>query len=97
MFLSAEDAARALQCTPDTARRLAAAGTIPGRKLGRRWLFDPDQLDKLREAAGRVAGHRDNIAFFAPELVGVIGAIDALRALLSPAPSIPPDSTPATP
>lgn len=44
MFLSADEAAAVLRCNADTVRRLAASGTIPGRKLGRRWLFDPDQL-----------------------------------------------------
>lgn len=39
-----DEAARFLQCNADTVRRLAAAGSIPARKPGRRWIFDPDQL-----------------------------------------------------
>jgi excisionase family DNA binding protein len=44
VFLTVEEAAPLLHTTPDTVRRKAAAGSIPGRKVGRRWLFDPDQL-----------------------------------------------------
>src|SRR5688572_21546 len=44
MFLTVEEAAPILHTTPDTVRRKAAEGSIPGRKVGRRWLFDPDQL-----------------------------------------------------
>jgi excisionase family DNA binding protein len=44
MFLTAEEAAKECHCTPDTMRRGAAAGTIPARKIGRRWLFEPEQL-----------------------------------------------------
>jgi excisionase family DNA binding protein len=44
MFFNVEKAAKELQTTPDTVRRKAAEGSIPGRKVGRRWLFDPDQL-----------------------------------------------------
>ncbi len=44
MFLTADEAALELRMTPDGVRRLAAVGSIPGRKVGRRWLFDPDQL-----------------------------------------------------
>jgi excisionase family DNA binding protein len=44
MFLTAAEAAKKLHCNADTVRRLAAAGNIPARKVGRRWLFEPEQL-----------------------------------------------------
>lgn len=44
MFLTVEQAAKELHCNVDTVRRLAAADKIPARKVGRRWLFDPEQL-----------------------------------------------------
>ncbi len=44
MFLTADEAALELRMTPDGVRRLAAVGRIPARKVGRRWLFEPDQL-----------------------------------------------------
>jgi excisionase family DNA binding protein len=44
MFLTAAEAAKKLRCNADTVRRLAAAGNIPARKVGRRWLFEPQQL-----------------------------------------------------
>lgn len=47
MFLTVEEAAPILHTTPDTVRRKAAEGSIPGRKVGRRWLFDPDQLKEF--------------------------------------------------
>jgi excisionase family DNA binding protein len=46
MFLTVEEAAFKLHCNVDTVRRLAAADKIPARKVGRRWLFHPDLLDK---------------------------------------------------
>lgn len=39
-----DEARRYLRCNADTVRRKAAEGSIPGRRLGRRWLFDPEQL-----------------------------------------------------
>lgn len=45
-FFTVEDVARQLHTTEDTVRRKAAEGSIPARKVGRRWLFHPDLLDK---------------------------------------------------
>ncbi|MGH8218653.1 MAG: helix-turn-helix domain-containing protein [Steroidobacteraceae bacterium] len=42
--LTVGEAAKILRCNLDTVRRLAACGKIPARKLGKRWLFDPEQL-----------------------------------------------------
>jgi excisionase family DNA binding protein len=44
VILNADQAAELLHCAPDTVRRLASSGEIPGRKLGRRWLFEVEQL-----------------------------------------------------
>jgi excisionase family DNA binding protein len=46
MFLTVEQAAAELHCNVDTIRRKAAEGSIPARKVGRRWLFHPDMIDK---------------------------------------------------
>src|SRR5687767_14183620 len=46
MYLTSEDAARQLHMTEDSVRRLAAEGKLPARKVGRRWLFHPELLDK---------------------------------------------------
>ncbi len=45
-FLTAEDVARQLHTTEDFVRRQAAEGKLPARKVGRRWLFHPELLDK---------------------------------------------------
>jgi len=42
--LTVKEAAEYLQVHPMTARRMARDGVIPGRKVGKNWRFDPDQL-----------------------------------------------------
>ncbi|MFO1465828.1 MAG: helix-turn-helix domain-containing protein [Steroidobacteraceae bacterium] len=37
-------AAAYLRCRPEHVRRLAAAGSIPARKPGKHWVFDPESL-----------------------------------------------------
>jgi excisionase family DNA binding protein len=46
MFLTVEEAAPILRMGEDAVRRKAAEGSIPARKVGRRWLFHPELLDK---------------------------------------------------
>ena len=38
-FLGLEEAARALQCSPETVADLAGAGALAGTKVGRAWVF----------------------------------------------------------
>ena len=45
-YLTIEEAAVELRMTEDGLRRRAAGGKVPARKVGRRWLFHPELLDK---------------------------------------------------
>jgi molybdate transport system regulatory protein len=44
-MLSAEEAASYLHLNVKRVQALARAGKLPGRRVGRRWLFDPRELD----------------------------------------------------
>jgi molybdopterin-binding protein len=44
-MLSAEEAASYLHLNVKRVQALARAGKLPGRRVGRRWLFDPRALD----------------------------------------------------
>lgn len=46
-LLSAEEAARYLHLHVKRVQALARAGRLPGRRVGRRWLFDRRDLDRL--------------------------------------------------
>lgn len=49
--ITAEEAAAMLRCTVVTIQRWARRGEIPGRKIGKRWLFSRAQLaDHIRRA-----------------------------------------------
>ena len=50
-LLSAEEAARFLHLNVKRVQALARAGKLPGRRVGRRWLFDPPDLEKALGAA----------------------------------------------
>jgi excisionase family DNA binding protein len=39
-----EEAAKLLRCHPDTVRKMAAAGELPGTKVGRAWVFYTERL-----------------------------------------------------
>ncbi len=39
-----EEAGKLLHCHPDTVRKMARAGEIPGAKIGRAWVFYTEQL-----------------------------------------------------
>lgn len=39
-----EEAGRLLRCHPDTVRKMAKAGEIPGTKVGRAWVFYTERL-----------------------------------------------------
>ena len=43
-FLGLEDAGQALGCDPETVRSMAAAGELPGTKVGRAWVFLASEL-----------------------------------------------------
>ena len=45
--LGTEDAARLLQLNVKAVQRLARAGKLPAARVGRRWLFHLDQLQRL--------------------------------------------------
>jgi molybdopterin-binding protein len=44
-MLSADEAASFLHLNVKRVQALARAGKLPGRRVGRRWLFDPRELD----------------------------------------------------
>jgi molybdopterin-binding protein len=46
-LLSADDAARYLHLHVKRVQALARAGRLPGRRVGRRWLFDQRDLERL--------------------------------------------------
>lgn len=70
-FLTAEDAAKELHMTEDTVRRMAAEGKLPARKVGRRWLFHPELLDKYMRNEWQST----------KEQPGVPGGLDSLYAV----------------
>ena len=45
--LSTEEAARLLQLNVKAVQRMARAGTLPAVRVGRKWLFHEDQLQRL--------------------------------------------------
>lgn len=44
-FIDLQAAAELLHLHPDTLKKKARAGEIPGRKIGRRWWFRMSELD----------------------------------------------------
>ena len=46
-LLDTEDASRYLHLNPKRVQALARSGRLPGRRVGRRWLFDRHDLDRL--------------------------------------------------
>jgi molybdopterin-binding protein len=48
--MTADQAAGFLQLHPKSVRALARAGKIPGARVGRRWLFRRDDLERLLES-----------------------------------------------
>lgn len=47
-LIGAADAAKLLNCSPQTAKRKADRGEIPAMKIGNRWMFLPSLLDTWR-------------------------------------------------
>ncbi len=56
--LTVEDVAARLHVGPDTVRELARAGALRGMRPGRRWLFDPADVDAYLEAGQNRAPDR---------------------------------------
>jgi molybdopterin-binding protein len=54
-LLDTEDASRYLHLNPKRVQALARAGRLPGRRVGRTWLFDRRDLERL---LGADAGHQ---------------------------------------
>lgn len=50
-LLTVEQVAAKLHTSPYTVRGYAKAGTLRGSKPGKRWLFDPADVDAFLEAA----------------------------------------------
>ena len=50
MLLTIDDAAKFLQCHPDTVRQWAAQGKLRAAKLGKAWRFKQSDLDSYFEA-----------------------------------------------
>ena len=46
-ILTVEQAAEYLQLDPETVRRAARRGELPGARIGRRWRFRKEDLDAL--------------------------------------------------
>lgn len=60
-LLTCDEVAQVLRVSSETVRHLAAAGELPGRKIGRAWRFpriaiESFLLDTTAEAQGRVTG-----------------------------------------
>ena len=51
--MSTADAAAALGCTERNVRALAERGTLPAWRAGRRWTFDPADVEARTAAAGK--------------------------------------------
>jgi excisionase family DNA binding protein len=47
--MTALEAAEYLGMHPESVRRLARRGELPGRKIGKEWRFRPEDLDALFE------------------------------------------------
>jgi excisionase family DNA binding protein len=56
-LIDAEAAGRILGIHPKTAKRMAAAGTIPALKIGKLWRFRASSLDSWAEAQLSCGGH----------------------------------------
>ena len=54
-LLSTEDASRYLHLNTKRVQALARAGRLPGRRVGRKWLFDRRDLDRLLGSEGEQA------------------------------------------
>ena len=50
--MNTEDASRYLHLNAKRVQALARAGRLPGRRVGRKWLFDRRDLDRLLGAEG---------------------------------------------
>ncbi len=55
-LLNTEDAAGYLHLNPKRIQALARSGRLPGRRVGRKWLFDRRDLDRLLGAEGESEG-----------------------------------------
>jgi molybdate transport system regulatory protein len=53
-LLSTEDASRYLHLHTKRVQALARAGRLPGRRVGRKWLFDRRDLDRLLGSEGEL-------------------------------------------
>jgi excisionase family DNA binding protein len=49
--LGLEEAARLLRLAPSTLRKRAAAGSVPGYKPGRQWVFLPEEIAQYVKAS----------------------------------------------
>jgi molybdopterin-binding protein len=54
-LISAEEAARFLHLNVKRVQALARSGRLPGRRVGRRWLFDRQDLERVLGAADQPA------------------------------------------
>lgn len=54
-LISAEEAARFLHLNVKRVQALARSGRLPGRRVGRRWLFDRQELERALGAADHPA------------------------------------------
>ncbi len=61
MYLTAEQVAELWHTTVDNVRRKAAVGSIPAFKPGRRWLFDPEMLQKYARGEWRYTNERPGV------------------------------------
>jgi molybdopterin-binding protein len=55
-LLDTADASRYLRLNPKRVQALARAGRLPGRRVGRKWLFDRRELERLLGSTAEPAG-----------------------------------------
>jgi molybdopterin-binding protein len=60
-LLSADEAASYLHLNVKRVQALARAGKLPGRRVGRKWLFHERDLEKLLGAGGQTAGGQPEV------------------------------------
>ena len=84
------DSATARDRNEDALRVALKAANSQAERFEREWYLRGDELDSVRERLAEadallqlIAGHRQAVAFFAPQLAGVIAALDRIDAHLA--------------
>ena len=59
VLLTVSDLARRFRCDPETVKRQARSGKLPGFKFGKTWFFRPSDIEGMIDAAIGAA-HRED-------------------------------------